>query len=93
MLPPTYNEMTDREKVLYWADKMHRWMRAGEGDGDEVEALNRDILLQNRADDPTFDRFMPSILAILARAWADDKEKFLKQVNEQMKEGFEYDRL
>ena len=92
MLPPNYSEMTDQEKVHMWAFKMHQWMRwAGESNHDEIEALDRDILLQSRAHDKDFDRFMPRVLAILARTWSVDRFEFLKQVNAQMNESFEYD--
>jgi hypothetical protein len=92
MLPPKYSEMSEKQTVGHWASKMHTTMRwAGESGHEEIEALDRSVIEQSRADDPAVDDLMPKILAVVAWAWADDKDEFLRRVNEQMGTSFEYD--
>ena len=92
MLPPEYSQLSQKQKVAHWAHKMQLAMRwAGESGHEEIEALDRSVIEQSRADDPNIDSMMPQILGALAWAWADDKDEFLRRVNEQMGTDFVYD--
>ena len=81
--------MSRDEKVLFWVEIVHKWMRlTGEDGEDEISVFTPELISKFRNTDSEVDNFMSTVLTHIAEMWFEEPNEFISSVNLSM--GTEY---